>query len=127
MKAKEGFRIKKSEIPDAGLGLYTTKPIPYNKNVTTYSGNIVHSQDPNFGGPYVLEVGPHRFIDASKTNEPGLGRWINHKPKRQANTRFVVHAGQALMRTTRNVAKDKELTVPYGRQYWRHFRKKVRG
>jgi hypothetical protein len=126
LKEKQGFRIKKSTIPNAGLGLFTTKPIARDKKVTDYSGDKISSNDPNFGNPYVLEIGRHKFIDASKTNEPGLGRWINHKPIRQANTKFVVNRGKAYMKSTKSIPKDKELFVPYGSEYFKHFPKKVK-
>ena len=127
LKQKEGFRIKKSTIPNAGLGLFTTKPIKNNVNVTEYSGDHVVSRDPNYGGPYVLETKKYHYIDASKTNEKGLGRWINHQPLRKSNTKFVINRGKAYMKSTKPIAKDKELFVPYGAQYFRYFPlKKVR-
>lgn len=84
------------------------------------------SRDPNYGGPYVFETKKYNFIDAAKTNVEGLGRYINHQPTRKANTKFVVNRGKAYMKTTKAVAKDKELFVPYGKEYFKHFPLKVK-
>lgn len=121
LKEKEGLRVKKSTVPGAGLGLFVTKPRKKGERITEYSGKRVVSRDPNYGGPYVLETSNYHFIDASKTNVDGLGRYINHQPERKANTKFVVHRGKANMDTTKAVKKDKELFVPYGEEYFKHF------
>ena len=125
LKALEGFRIKKSNIPNAGLGLFWQgkKPIKKNDNITEYSGQIVNTNDPNYGNPYVLQLTRNRFIDASKTNEPGLGRWENDSRKRNQNTKFAVNRAhnKVMMKATRNIKTGTELTVPYGRQYWTRY------
>jgi len=126
LKALEGFRIKKSTIPNAGLGLFYEgkKPIKKDSVVTEYTGKRVVTADPNYGNPYVLEVKKHTFIDASKTNEPGLGRWENDpRNKRKANTRFSysTRTKKATMKATKEIKTGTELLVPYSAEYWKHY------
>ena len=64
--------------------------------------------------------------DSAVVAAPGLGRWINHKPRRQANTKFVVNRGKAYMKSTKPIEKDKELFVPYGSEYFKHFPKRAK-
>ena len=133
LKEKTGFRIKKSTVENAGLGLFITKPIANDKKTADYDGKKVISHDPNYGGTYVLQVKQHppTFVDASKTNA-GLGRWMNHKPLATANNKFVVYRGKAYMKSTKpiiptNRKGEKELFVPYGDDYFNHYPIKKKG
>src|SRR5680860_656150 len=70
LKANQGLRVMKSELPGAGKGLFTTKPIPRGAVIARYTGDIVVEMDPNYGNPYALQIQdiPPTFLDASRTN-----------------------------------------------------------
>src|SRR4051794_17971590 len=65
---REGLRIKPSTLPGAGMGLFATKPIPKGKKIVEYAGT--ESARP-IHGLYVLEINPHRFIDANRSTDVG--------------------------------------------------------
>ena len=72
-------KIKPSHIKAAGLGLYTTIARKKGDNVVPYSGAQVQSNNPDYGGDYVLQIKRHppTFINASATTS-GAGRYSNN-------------------------------------------------
>jgi hypothetical protein len=77
LESEEHLMITKSQIHKAGLGLYTTIPRRKNQQVTEYSGKKVFSDDPDFGGAYVLQINDGEYIDARKTTT-AAGRFSNN-------------------------------------------------
>ncbi len=129
MQKLTGLRVKKSVVaPRAGMGLFTVKAIAPKKQVTEYTGQIVESNDPNYGNPYVLQIKkrPPTFIDAKRTNEPGLGRWANDK--RGANNAELIYntrTKKAYIKSKKAIPANGEVTVPYGGTYWKYYNKKT--
>jgi hypothetical protein len=127
MKQKEGLRVAQSRIPGAGLGLFTEKPVSRGDDITKYTGTVVVSHDPDYGNAYALQIKKHppTFIDARRTNEPGLGRWANANRGRGGNNAQLVYNSRAriaTVRATKAISPKTEITVPYGADYWRHYR-----
>ena len=75
LKLKEGLKLKKSHIPNSGLGLFATKEFKKNDNVARYTGDISAIR---IEGPYVLQVNKNKFIDAKKTSS-SAGRYAGPK------------------------------------------------
>jgi hypothetical protein len=124
LRQKEKLRITDSQIPGAGLGLFTEKPLVRGQNITRYSGRVVVNADPNYGNAYALQIKKHppTFIDARRTNEPGLGRWANANRGRGGNNAQLVYntrKREANVRATKAIPAKAEITVPYGASYWR--------
>jgi hypothetical protein len=116
----QGWRLSKSSIPGAGIGVHATKKLPKGTRVP-YTGDQVPLDADADGGAYFLELTHSSAIDAARTNA-GDGRWIND-PKgtgKRANCKFVVYRGSAVVETTREIAVGEELLVSYGGSYWRY-------
>jgi hypothetical protein len=126
LKQKEQLRITNSTIPGANLGLFTTKPLVRGEDITRYTGRVVVNADPNYGNAYALQIKKHppTFIDARRTNEPGLGRWANANLGRgrtnNAQLVYNTRKREANVRATKAIPAKAEITVPYGASYWRH-------
>lgn len=124
LKEKKGLRIKTSNIPDAGLGLFTTVDRRKGEDIAPYTGDIVVNPPDNWGGDYVLQVkkNPPTFIDGRRTNT-GEGRYANAlRDGRRNNAQLILdrrrNAGK--VRAVNNIRAGNEITVAYGRDYWRN-------
>ena len=127
-KKLTGLAVRKSTVaPRAGMGLWNVgNPIPPNKQIAEYSGDIVVSDDPNYGNPYVLQIKkrPPTFIDAKKTNT-GLGRWANdRKGNNNADLIYNTRTKKAYLKSKKNIPTKTEITTAYGAQYWKYYKKK---
>ena len=81
MNSIEGLQLKKSEINDAGLGLFATRNFPLSSTrkqdptITYYSSKNI-TNGPNDDSAYVLKVNNKQYLDS---NDPSnfSGRYIN--------------------------------------------------
>ena len=130
-----GLELKKSEIHDAGLGLFASRDFPIKTNrtkdptITYYSSKSI-TQQPSPDSAYVLEVNKNQYLD-SKDPSNFAGRYINsfknhpHISKRQANVRFT--QGQSIykkderyvvpIKQKKAIKKGDELYINYGQNY----------
>jgi hypothetical protein len=123
-KTERGLRITDSTLPGAGDGLFTTKPIKKGAVICEYTGDRVVETDPNYENPYALEIKerPPTFIDSSKTNEPGEGRWVNDPrgPGKNASLDYDEKTKRAVVTALRDIEPGEEILVDYGEEYpWR--------
>ncbi len=128
LAAKAGLRIKKSDTPGAGMGLFASRTLPGGHDIA-YSGDLVPLDTDSDGGVYYLGLTTRVAVDAARTNA-GPGRWVNDPrgSDKRANAAFVVHTprGQprrASVRTLRPIERGEEILVAYGNQYWRYHAK----
>jgi hypothetical protein len=119
------LRIKKSNIKDSGFGLFVaTRPIRKGEIITKYSGKI--SYNPTYG-KYVLEAAG-KYINANKSD--CYGSYANdcrasnrrlHQCK-QNNARFkITNDGSVDIVAIKDINKNEEIFISYGRQYWNDF------
>ena len=125
LRSITGFRIMKSTIPGAGLGLIADRLVPAGTRID-YTGDRVPIIGDADGGPYVLQISKHVGIDAARTNA-GEGRWVNDPrgTDQRANSEFTTYTPpgrprQACVRTLRPLQKGEEMLVKYGGTYWRY-------
>ena len=73
-KALFDLSLKSSNIPGAGKGLFTTKAIAKNKNISKYTGDIktVAAYNANPSG-YAVAIPKNRVVDAAAT-QSGIAR-----------------------------------------------------
>ena len=129
LRTEVGLRVKKSDVPRAGRGLFAARPLPAGTRIP-YTGDIVLLPR-GAGGDYVLETrtnadGVREGIDAARRNS-GYGRWVNDPKgsRHAANSQFVCFTPPggrqrvACVRTLRPLAIGEEVLVSYGAQYWR--------
>src|SRR5438270_865806 len=122
LRQAEGLRVKKSGVPEAGMGLFAERGFREGEVIAQYSGDRVAVADGR--GNYLLQLTNASCVDAARTNS-GMGRWAND-PRSSgtgANARFVVNrsARTACLKATRHITKGEEVFVPYGAAYWNQF------
>ena len=125
LRTIRGLRIKKSQVPNGGKGLYAARALPTHYKID-YTGDRMMMQCATQGGQYVLQITQAVGIDAARAN-CGEGRWIND-PRGTvltANCEFRIWTppGKSrigCVRTTRPVAAGEEILVKYGAGYWRY-------
>ena len=128
MSKTAGLRIKKSTIPQAGRGLFSTRPFEKDETVAHYTGDIAVGRrvmKGNFGGSdYLFAVNDSVGIDAARTNT-APGRMINasDKPGNRIppNVRWVADQRNRRVRlvATKRIPAGTEIFVPYGSGYWK--------
>lgn len=117
----EDLRIKKSQIRDGGLGLFCgPKPIKADKKICDYKGKIINSNAP-VTGPYVLQLGPTRYVDAAQSRF--VGGFSNMARAKDAplrnNAKLTAYNGEGRIKSTKNITPGKEILTSYGRDYFR--------
>lgn len=122
-----GLVVTKSQIPEANLGLYTTKPLKVGDKIAEYTGPVT-ATDPPGNGRYVYQINSHAFIDAEDPHERGYARWINAALPRNRpltnNAKFYWDRRhhELWAKATKNIASGSEIFAPYGAAYWRAIR-----
>jgi hypothetical protein len=99
LKKEKHLRIRVSDIPRAGLGLFTTVDRKAGEKLAPYTGDVVQTDDPNWGDNYALQIKKHppTFISARRTNT-GEGRYANDKRRGQNNAKLVYNRGSAYLK-----------------------------
>ena len=104
--------MKTATDPKTGLGLVTTKDIPSDKVITRFDGEKVNGKaDPT--NRYKLQIRPKVFIDGSKTNVEGLGRWIKPAIRKPANAEFVVQNMKPYVYATKYIHAGSEILAKH--------------
>jgi hypothetical protein len=104
---------------------YPTKEFHRGENIAPYSGDIIPEDDLDPGDLYALQIKktpPRMFISARRTNT-GAGRYANARRGDQGdnNSQLVYDRVGRVgnVRATTTIRPEQEITVPYGRGYWR--------
>lgn len=75
----DGTQVRRSLVPDAGLGLFALRPFEPGELVGEYAGDLLtfwqHQRTPDW--TYVAAAGPDRFVDAGPYPHV-KARYINH-------------------------------------------------
>ena len=115
------LQVKKSTIPNGGLGLFTTIDRKANKPIIPYEGKIIHQHN-DHNNHYVLELANNKFIDASNPNS-GVARFSNTaKPRNRPivnNAKYTKsrQRNSANITAKKLIKKGKEILVSYGRTF----------
>ena len=83
LKSVEHLEIKKSTIPGAGMGLFTTIARKKNARITLYD-KTMENRDPDYGGEYVVRVNDHTVANPYRTTD-SAGRYANSVRKGKRN------------------------------------------
>ena len=126
-KKIEGLRVMKSQLPGAGKGVFTTKPIKKGAKICGYTGDIVVNYDPDYGNPYALKVKerPPTYIDARRSNE-AVGRFVNDGRGEIPSNSILIwdpDEKQGWVEATRDIGPGEEILTDYGEEYWRDIPK----
>ncbi len=130
------LKVKKSQLPGAGKGLYTTAPIKKGEKVIEYKGEIIAWKDyqkrveRNEDG-YLLFVNNKRCIDAFKTPQH-LARYANDaaglsRVKGLKNNCFYdIEKGRGYIVSKRHIKAGEEILVSYTKEYWDSVRYNIK-
>jgi hypothetical protein len=140
--SKYNLYIKSSQIENSGLGVYTSDFISNNTLIDEYIGDIV-----KIGGPYVVNIDDIFGIDAFNFPRCYMGMLndasfiskktikknrkkitiINeknydvNKNQLKNNCEFTIKKKRCFVYSTRDIQKDEELFVSYGKSYWENY------
>lgn len=112
------FRIGRS---NTGLGLFATDQVKKGAFIVAYTGRRISNDEAERlearGACYMFELNSRWTIDGSSRRN--LARYVNHacKPNAEALTR----KGGIVYVARRRIRPDEEITVDYGKEYFKCF------
>ncbi|MFN4083862.1 MAG: SET domain-containing protein [Bacteroidia bacterium] len=122
--------VKKSKIPGAGKGLFTTHEIKRGEKVVEYTGEIVtwaeclrRNDNMDGVGAYYFYINNRKCIDAQNCPD-SLARYANDAAGFvrlegvKNNCRYEIEKGKAYIVASRNLKPGDEILVAYGKEYW---------
>lgn len=128
------LRVKRSQLPRAGKGLYTTVAIPKGTRIVEYKGRRsrwkdVQDQDGRNG--YIFYINRNHVINAEPTRK-ALARYANDargivRVKGVVNNAdYVIDGLKAYIEARRKIESGEEILVDYGKDYWKVIRENMR-
>lgn len=123
---EEFLVIKKSSIPGAGNGLFTSVAIPKGTRIAEYKGKhttwkeVDHRNGSNM---YIYYVNKNFVIDA-RTYPKALARYANDArgltivKELSNNCCYVPDGTRVFIESLKDIAAGAELLVSYGKDYW---------
>ncbi len=123
--------LKKSQLPNAGKGLFTKTDIPKGTRITEYKGRlrpwkeVKHEDGRN---PYIFRLNTRLAIDAKNylksfgryANDAGGIRKINGL---RNNADYIVEGNRCYLDAIRHIKRGEEIFVEYGGNFWKLIRK----
>jgi SET domain-containing protein len=120
--------VKKSNLPEAGKGLFTKKFIPKGAKIVEYKGRIttwkdVEAEENRGENKYIYYVKRNHVINA-KPFKKALARYANDargikRVKGITNNADYVEKGlKVFIEAKKDIPAGAEILVDYGREYW---------
>lgn len=124
------LKIKKSILPKAGKGVFTTIDIGEGSIITSLTGNLINLSQfnklPDYKKMYCFYINKNNIIDSYSTRNQ-FGRYVNDVKggtinNIENNAEFIVRKKdkhyQVLVVATCFISKGSEILVDYGDEYW---------
>ncbi|MBL7699966.1 MAG: SET domain-containing protein [Chitinophagaceae bacterium] len=120
------LKVKRSTLPGAGKGLFTTKFIPGGTRIVEYKGKITSWKDANTldgGNGYIYYVKRYHVIDALPRPK-AIARYANDaqgmiRVKGITNNCDYVEDGlKVYIESKKDIPANSEIFVGYGKEYW---------
>jgi hypothetical protein len=124
---KHHLRIKKSTIPNAGMGIFAVDPTDSsqkiifkpNDTIALYKGEIIDKDIliERYAGktpPYVVGINKNRYEDGARYR--GVGSIANTKAGHN-NATISVHNKYAKIKATKNIYNGDEVFLSYGKSH----------
>lgn len=126
--------VKKSKIPNSGMGLFTTKSIPKGTRIVEYKGRIstwkeVKDEDGKNG--YIFFVTRNHVINALPTKK-ALARYANDARGLSRivgitnNCDYETDGLKAYIVSKKDIPAKAEILVDYGKDYWKVIRENIK-
>ena len=130
---KKSLLIKKSNLPGAGLGLFTKIPFRKGDRIVEYKGRRqpwkdVKDED-GYNG-YLLRLNRTTAINALPYKKT-LGRFANdaiglgRDSGLRNNAEYLIYGNRCFIEATRSINKGEEILVNYGKVFW-DLQRKIR-
>jgi SET domain-containing protein len=119
--------VKKSTLPGAGKGLFTTIFIPKGKRIVEYKGTRTvwkDIKDEDGKNGYIFYITRNNVIDALPHKE-ALGRYANDARGLarvegiRNNAEYVIDNGRCYIDAMKDIQAGSEILVSYSADYWR--------
>ena len=127
MKFSEKYlRVKRSVLPRAGKGLFTTKPIKKGTRIAEYKGRITTWKDVSHeegSNPYIFYVKRNHVIDA-RPYKKAKARFANDAKGLKKikgiinNAQYVEDGLRVFIEAKKDIPAGAEILVDYGKEYW---------
>jgi hypothetical protein len=120
------LRVKRSTLPGAGKGLFTTKFIPKGTKIVEYKGKITSWKDADTqggGNGYIYYVKRYHVIDALPRPK-ALARYANDAQGMirvkgiTNNCDYVEYGLKVYIESKKDIPANAEIFVGYGKEYW---------
>jgi SET domain-containing protein len=113
------YRIGRSR---SGLGLFATRPFRKREYIVTYRGRLLPNDEADRlearGSRYMFEINSRWTIDGSR--RWNVARYVNHSCR--PNAEAIERRGPKIVYVARRRIKpDEEITVDYGKDYFKAF------
>lgn len=120
--------VKKSKLPGAGKGLFTTRPIKKNKKIVEYKGEIIPWKEyekrveENKDG-YLFYINKQKCIDAYDTPQykaryANDAEGLNRVKGLKNNSSYQVFDNRCYIVAERDIEAGEEILVDYTKDYW---------
>jgi SET domain-containing protein len=128
------LKVKKSGLPGAGKGLFTTGFIPEGTRITEYKGKIKtwkEAKKEDGENNYIFYLNRNHVIDA-KPRKKSLARYANDargvtRVKGVKNNSIYSTEGlKVYIEAIRDIPPGEEILVDYGKEYWEVTRENKR-
>ncbi len=123
--------VKKSQLPNAGKGLYTLVTFKKGDRIVEYKGRRRRwseaKKEDGYNG-YLLRLNRTQVIDAFPSRS-ALGRFANdaagntRKQNLRNNSEYLIYGDRCFIVATRTIQPGEEILVSYGREFWALQRK----
>jgi len=128
--------VKKSKLPGAGKGLFTTRSIRKDSKIIEYRGEIIGYNEyrrraRNEVDQYLFFLRSDLCIDAMHTlqykaryanDAAGIARVKGFKN----NSDYIIFGDKCFIVASRDIKAGEEIFVDYTKPYWDHMRKRMR-
>jgi uncharacterized protein len=120
--------VKDSQLPKAGKGLYTTKPIKKNAKIVEYKGEIIDWKEyekrvAEDKDGYLFYINKNRCIDAYDTPQHKAryandAAGIRRVPGLKNNSSYQIFEDKCFIVAERDIEAGEEIFVDYTKDYW---------
>jgi SET domain-containing protein len=127
--------VKRSTLPGAGKGLFTTVPITKGTRITEYKGKRMTWAEaqklPDERNGYLFYFTRNHVIDAWHTTK-GIAQFANDARGLtrvegiRNNSEYITEGKRCYIQASRNIAAGEEILVAYGAEYWQAIRYNIR-
>lgn len=126
--------VKKSTLPGAGKGLFTTVDIPKGKRIVEYKGTRTtwaEVEDDDGKNGYIFYITKKNVIDALPHKE-ALGRYANDARGMSKidgirnNAEYIIDKGRCYIDAMKDIKAGAEILVSYSADYWRTIKDNIK-